>query len=1160
MSDKDDKDQARLEALGKELTSDPRSLAFVELAEEHNRLGRFDDAASGAQKGLVYHPDSVAGRLALATAEAGRNNIRKALEQIKRALLIDPDNPKALGLMGRILLTKGLAKRAMQFLTHAVKLAPNEAEYADLLRRARRAAEVNSPAPLFKSEAVRDATSPWTETEEPSESDFNVRPSDAEHTVFDPDALKGLRARDQNRTGLGEARLGDALRRLGDGDDEVDLADSEPTRFDGRSRESTVALPSELPAPRRADADGEPREEPTTYDTKNPLNGPRSGAAGRRKPMVGGSAAEFSRMMRSVEAPEAARGSKDPEEKHDAPAPEAPAERAPKRDKPKNGSRPSEPAAAASEPIREAKPALKEAVKDPPAKEAAPKGAREVARSVAAPEAQPRDAAPKVKDAANAEPDPNLTAKAVGPAPTRMVDEALWALLGGKLESGAGPAANASAPADHPDKAAQEKPRGGEVKEKEGGAKKGAGAKEAGPMVVRTSERFGTLFRVAVLLVLIAVAVPTGYSLAVSSSGAPPEVASEELKGVASDLERGGLARLLAAEEKCLALVPRVPQLSDLLTGALAEVYARRWSSFGHDPEMLSRAKEKIEAIKGSRPTVELLAAMVALSTSAVELRAIDKELAQTLKDYPESPKTWVLRARIAQAEGRAADVENALYTARSINPQHRATLLELSRWHAQQGLVGAAFNDFDQLQAMYPEDVEAAIERYVLGQVSGKDPAESQASATLAGLVRQEVADVAKDEAGRVALAFAVPKLARGEIEAGIEELAKADGAFEQSADFKSALAGVYLAIGQWERAIRHYNRALETEPENVEARLGLARAQFGERASPKPGPMKKKSWKGGVARLPFATVRFVQRRFSLVTVEPKRDFFPEAAFASAKDDAKGAEIKDRLEAATLTALALHKLKSNEADEAIGLLEDAARLRDDAAVRVAFGRAYLAKKDNAAAARAFKKALSLDDQSVPARIGLATVLADSKDLVAAITTLEPFEKSEVIVPQAVLLLARFRMQRGDYERALPALETLSELRPSDVEALLLLGEAQHRMKKRDQALETYKRALELSPRLAGAEKKSERKHERLGAVPLLYLGRLELERDDARGIALLKASAKHEDAPEEVHFYLGKALLKKAKARKQARRELELFRSLVSSGELHEEAGRLLR
>src|SRR5262249_39723511 len=163
----------------------------------------------------------------------------------------------------------------------------------------------------------------------------------------------------------------------------------------------------------------------------------------------------------------------------------------------------------------------------------------------------------------------------------------------------------------------------------------------------RTSERFGTIFRFSVLLVAMVSFAWFGYAMAVSSGGAPPETASEEVKGIAADLERGGLARLMSAEEKVSSLLPQLPPLSDPLTGSLAEDYARRWASFGHDPEMLSKAREQVEALRGSDPTVELLAARVILSTSASDRAQIDKDLDRTLKEFPESPKAWVLRSRI---------------------------------------------------------------------------------------------------------------------------------------------------------------------------------------------------------------------------------------------------------------------------------------------------------------------------------------------------------------------------------------------------------------------------------------------------------------------------------------------------------------------------------
>ncbi|MCK6547101.1 hypothetical protein L6R52_14725, partial [Myxococcota bacterium] len=311
MSD-NEQDRARLKAFERDLAADPRSLVFVALAEEHNRLGEFEDAATVSQKGLVYHPDSVAGRVALAQAEAGRGNVKQALEQLKRALLIDQENAKALALMGRILLQKGLARRAVQFLGHAVKSAPEVTEYGDLLKRAKKAAANEPPPSVFRADAVRDTASPWNEDE--SDSEFNARAPESEHTVFDPDAMKKLKAGGSKppppppgpRSGGAAAsqELEEALRQLPTALD--DTADAEPTRFDGRARRATVALPADLPPPRRVDVEQrservEAREEPTTYDAKNPLNEPRPAG---RKPKMGGSAADVaSVMMRAVRTP-----------------------------------------------------------------------------------------------------------------------------------------------------------------------------------------------------------------------------------------------------------------------------------------------------------------------------------------------------------------------------------------------------------------------------------------------------------------------------------------------------------------------------------------------------------------------------------------------------------------------------------------------------------------------------------------------------------------------------------------------------------------------------------------------------------------------------------------------------------------------------------------
>jgi tetratricopeptide (TPR) repeat protein len=312
-----------------------------------------------------------------------------------------------------------------------------------------------------------------------------------------------------------------------------------------------------------------------------------------------------------------------------------------------------------------------------------------------------------------------------------------------------------------------------------------------------------------------------------------------------------------------------------------------------------------------------------------------------------------------------------------------------------------------------------------------------------------------------------------------------------------------------------------------------------------------KAKSGNAAVANLPFGTVRFVFGKFSLVDVEPNREVFPEAAFAHIRRAAKGPDLTKALEGASMVALAEAKSRAGAHDEALAILEEASKLSDDAGARVAYGRIYTAKKDLPNAIKSFKSALERDEKSVAARLGLANALVQKNELVQAVEVLTPLEQGDVLVPQALLLLSRLRIKRGDYEGAARSLETLTEMQPNDGAPFWELGEAQHRLKRYDDALESYKKALKNGVKIP----------EKLSSIQALYIGRVEIDRgNDKRAQSLLKQAANGDDAVEESHFYLGKFLIKKPKQKKQGKKELELFRKLQPSGELSAEAEKLLR
>ena len=208
----------------------------------------------------------------------------------------------------------------------------------------------------------------------------------------------------------------------------------------------------------------------------------------------------------------------------------------------------------------------------------------------------------------------------MAPVATRMVDDALWALVGGKEPSQSEVSASDDAKLGRDHKRV---------------AKKRGVSDRAKAMVVRTSDRFGLWARLSFIFILSASALWGGYALGISRSGTGADLASEEMRGLATTLETGGLASLNAVEEQAQTLLETSPALGPILDGVLAETYAQRFRHFGGGKSARAQARQKISALNGQRPTVEFLSAMVTVSTSAVDRRLIDAELVETLQRYP---------------------------------------------------------------------------------------------------------------------------------------------------------------------------------------------------------------------------------------------------------------------------------------------------------------------------------------------------------------------------------------------------------------------------------------------------------------------------------------------------------------------------------------------
>lgn len=136
------------------LAADPSSTVFVELARAYLDRGDNDRAIACCQQGVVYHPNSIVGRVLWGKALINTGKAAEAMKQFDLATSIDRDNPHAYNLIGEALLRKGLYRSALPILRRASALRPNDGRIQQWLEQAK-AALAGGPAPvLYDNTAV----------------------------------------------------------------------------------------------------------------------------------------------------------------------------------------------------------------------------------------------------------------------------------------------------------------------------------------------------------------------------------------------------------------------------------------------------------------------------------------------------------------------------------------------------------------------------------------------------------------------------------------------------------------------------------------------------------------------------------------------------------------------------------------------------------------------------------------------------------------------------------------------------------------------------------------------------------------------------------------------------------------------------------------------
>ena len=95
-------DGSRIDELKRRVERDPASIAFAQLAEEHRRLGDFDEAVRIARAGLEQHPGYLSARVTLGRSLMELGRFDEAQVEFEHVLLVAPDNLVALRSMAEL--------------------------------------------------------------------------------------------------------------------------------------------------------------------------------------------------------------------------------------------------------------------------------------------------------------------------------------------------------------------------------------------------------------------------------------------------------------------------------------------------------------------------------------------------------------------------------------------------------------------------------------------------------------------------------------------------------------------------------------------------------------------------------------------------------------------------------------------------------------------------------------------------------------------------------------------------------------------------------------------------------------------------------------------------------------------------------------------------
>jgi FimV-like protein len=123
-----------IESLKRKMARDPFSRAFLQLAEEYRRAGRFEEAVQVCQEGLARHPTYHTARIALGRTYLEAGDLETARRTLGEVIELAPENHLAAKLLAEVQRRLGDSAGAAETYRSILRHYPGDREVEALLR------------------------------------------------------------------------------------------------------------------------------------------------------------------------------------------------------------------------------------------------------------------------------------------------------------------------------------------------------------------------------------------------------------------------------------------------------------------------------------------------------------------------------------------------------------------------------------------------------------------------------------------------------------------------------------------------------------------------------------------------------------------------------------------------------------------------------------------------------------------------------------------------------------------------------------------------------------------------------------------------------------------------------------------------------------------